>query len=445
MRRPHYSTLLSSFTIAVALICFQGCDSGRGNDGTPLDTHLKVELKHSSSLPTLEEISPYEEALVINEYQVLEVLGGDKIDSENIRIAQWAITNKQSMPAPGSQEQELWITPLASMPGLKSVYQRNDLDFDPDEKIYYDLSPIPDTYAPPKNVRSDYRSDISRRLRVYWLIRRQLKLAVIGNSHSAAGVDTEMFYQPGNAKTPVTLNFSPAGSGIEFQSLLADEYLTGLPEFEWLVWGVSPRIFNQYYAIDRRAKLFKKSPGYIYDKQHWKKLTSAPAPPQPLSYKEIRKQLNSKDKPWGWAKKESRSFSVPINPDARDEILIRCRRPHFKWNLDAWTQFQQSVENISRQGVKVLLFIPPYHPLITPTRVADGDGTGNDDYKKLVKKLKSLSENNPSVYFLDIHKGGKHEFEHRHFSDIDHLHVSGAQILTSKLVDFVEKVDQQSK
>jgi len=87
---------------------------------------------------------------------------------------------------------------------------------------------------------------------------------------------------------------------------------------------------------------------------------------------------------------------------------------------------------------KVFLFIPPYHPLVAQSLTADGDNTGNDDYEKIVGKLKTFSENLAGVYFIDPHNGGRHEFKHEHFSNIDHLHKSGAIILTDKLVEFVE-------
>lgn len=74
--------------------------------------------------------------------------------------------------------------------------------------------------------------------------------------------------------------------------------------------------------------------------------------------------------------------------------------------------------------------------------VADGDDTGNADYEKIVAKLSQISQQNRGVYFLNIHQGGKHAFRHQHFSGIDHLHISGAQLLTQQLVEFVAKVEQ---
>lgn len=408
-----------------------------------VNTRLEVKLVETTSVPTLEEIFPYQEALTINEYQVIKVIEGPQPNSETIRIAQWAITNNKVLPdlAQKGDNQTLLITPFSDIPELNSVHQRNDLPINLNEYLYYDLSPLPESYAPPKNIRSEYQSDLSRRLPVYWLIRHQLKLLVIGNSHTAVAVDPQKFYQPENNDVPVSMSLSPAGSEAAFQCLIADQYAATLPKLEWVVWGVSPRIFNKDNAIDRRARMFINSPGYLYDRQHWQELTKQAAPDTPFSFRQIREQIDNTQHPWGWSKKESRTYPVPLDAITREKILERCDTPHFKWNPEAWQQFQQSVKGLSRRNIKVLLFTPPCHPLLAQTHAADGDNTGKQDYEEIVEQLQTFSTNTPGVYFLDISKGGRHEFKHEHFADIDHLHESGAIILTDKLVKFVEKID----
>lgn len=445
-RSSSYLFIANLAAILIALTS-SGCQKDQTentkNSSENTNIHLKVELLQCSSIPTLEEIAPYEEALIVSEYRVVEVIDGQPPSSDTIRIAHWSMTNKKMLPVSTRKGElkSLWITPFDGIADLTSAYQRDDLDFDPDKILYYDLTPLPDTYTPSKNVRYDYRSDITRRLRIYWLLRHQLKLVVIGNSHTASAVNTRMFYQPGNDTIPVTLNLSPAGSGITFQSLLTEQYLTALPDLEWVIWGVSPRIFNNYFAVDRRLPDFLKSPGYLYDRQHWDELTALPAPSSPLNLSDILSHPNTNHHPWGWTRRPNREFSVPISSAEREKFMKKNNRSHFRWNSRAWDQFENSVKTLAERNIKVLLFTPPFHPLLTQTALTDIDGTGKRDYKKIIERLHDLSERYPNVYFIDIHQGGQHQLKHENFSDFDHLHTSGAKILTKTLVDFVEKIN----
>ncbi len=404
------------------------------------NTHLKVELLQSSSIPTLEEIAPYEEALTINEYKIIKVIEGPQPKLGKIRVAHWAVTGTEILPISNrtSKSSTLWISPLASISGINAVYLRNDLLFDPDENLYYDLTPIPKSYSSPKNIRYEYQSNISLRMPIYWKLRNQLKLVVIGNSQTACGVNQKRFQQLYDDEFPAVLSLSPAGSGVPFQCLIANQYLANLPELKWVVWGVSSRIFSQSYAVDRRAKIFQRSPGYQYDRQHWNELTNRPTAHDPINLQQLKASLSKTPFTLGWSKKKNRGLPNLWNKTTHNKICAKISRRNFKWNQDAWLQFYQSVKNLSQKGINVLLFTPPYHPAVTKLPVVDGDGTGNADYQLIVRQLQELSKKTSNIHFIDIHKNGHHQFKHLHFSDIDHLHISGAKILTEELADFIK-------
>ena len=50
----------------------------------------EVNLVATSKTPTPEQIAPYRNALVINEYEVVSVLEG-KLDAKKIRVAEWGV------------------------------------------------------------------------------------------------------------------------------------------------------------------------------------------------------------------------------------------------------------------------------------------------------------------------------------------------------------------
>ena len=104
---------------------------------------LKVTAKlvSVSPLPTLNEIKPYRQALVLNEYKVEKILQG-KCKAQKIRVAQWAILggvelNKKSQPGSTAT---LVLEPFEQNPQLASTYTSDTLDPNPDIPVYVDLA-----------------------------------------------------------------------------------------------------------------------------------------------------------------------------------------------------------------------------------------------------------------------------------------------------------------
>lgn len=89
---------------------------------------VKAELVEISRFPTLEEISPYREALVTARYEVKEVIEG-QLDSLQLLVAHWALLDGEPQPIktlkPGA-EVTLWLEPLEANRQLKSTVRRDD-------------------------------------------------------------------------------------------------------------------------------------------------------------------------------------------------------------------------------------------------------------------------------------------------------------------------------
>lgn len=102
----------------------------------------RATLTASSEPPTLVEISPYREALIVHEYRLERIVsGGYKADPERIRVAHWAILDGEDQPAarfrPG-REATLELTPLAGNPQLESVFVKDTLEPAWELPVYYD-------------------------------------------------------------------------------------------------------------------------------------------------------------------------------------------------------------------------------------------------------------------------------------------------------------------
>ena len=398
------------------------------------------ELINSTPQPTLSDIAPYDEALVVYEWQVKKVVNGE-LESDKVRVAHWAfLEEKQQKPvAKDGDQTEFTIVPIESVPGLQSVTKVDTLPLDLKSPLYLDLSQSLSTDITPGPIRSDYRGNISKRMRSFWFLRDQLRLVVLGNSHALAGVNTRMFYLPENETTPQALNISSPGCEMAMQCLMAEEYAANLPNLEWVIWGTSPRIFNGRNAFDRKLEIFNASPGRKYDVKNRKTLWQPDKQTEPTIFtvSDHKKQLGFKDC-WGWADYKKRSLPTPITNEAKEEMLGQCAYDRFKEDEELWAQFEASLTTVTNKGINVLLFTPPFHPVVAEATNADPDGTGHEAYKNIVARLNSIAESNPRVVFKDIHQGGKHEFGDSMFADIDHLLPSGAEKLTLILKEVIE-------
>ncbi len=104
---------------------------------------LRGKLVGRSHVPTLKEIVPYREALVVYEYEVLEVLGGE-LGDETVRVAHWAILggSPQSIVERelGARDR-LALEPFDYNPQAQNTYLSDTLELRLDVPVYLDLDP----------------------------------------------------------------------------------------------------------------------------------------------------------------------------------------------------------------------------------------------------------------------------------------------------------------
>ncbi len=104
---------------------------------------LRGELVGRSHVPTLKEIVPYREALVMYEYEVLEVLGGE-LGDETIRVAHWASLDGSLQPIAErkvGEKDRLVLEPLDHNPQVQNIYLSDTLELRLDVPVYLDVDP----------------------------------------------------------------------------------------------------------------------------------------------------------------------------------------------------------------------------------------------------------------------------------------------------------------
>jgi hypothetical protein len=104
---------------------------------------LRGKLVGRSHVPTLKEIVPYREALVMYEYEVLEVLGGE-LGDETVRVAHWAILDGRLQSAVEhevGEENRLTLEPFDDNPQVENTFLSDTLELRLDLPIYLDVDP----------------------------------------------------------------------------------------------------------------------------------------------------------------------------------------------------------------------------------------------------------------------------------------------------------------
>ena len=95
---------------------------------------VQAVLVETSAPPTLEEIKPYREALVVSKYRVSKVLSGSLSDGEReLLVTQWALLDGQPQRAVGLKPGagvRLVLEPAEANPQLQRFVRKDDFDDD---------------------------------------------------------------------------------------------------------------------------------------------------------------------------------------------------------------------------------------------------------------------------------------------------------------------------
>ena len=324
-----------------------------------------------------------------------------------------------------------------SYPGRRTVYK---IEGDTDD-LEIDLEIAPDGTILDKDVKhkddeDDLTGSFRRVRRMFLQLRGQLKVAAIGDSRVEKGIDPKYFLGEQNRKYPMAFNFGGA-SRLTMAKFLVENYFIHGPRMEWVVYGVSTRIFNRYYRSRDDRDNIKRSPIYRRDKAQWATL--------PVSSELVpAAAVDDDDSPWGFDGNDGIDDDFE-DDDERDDVLDDLRKGRYKFDTKRLELFESMIQTLAKHNIRMLAFSPPIHPISIGQPCTDDDGTTREAYDEFVKKMNAFDEKYPNFYFLDVNKKGEHNLEHKEFNDFDHLNIQGARKLTLMLNDFMKKVEAAAK
>jgi len=291
--------------------------------------------------------------------------------------------------------------------------------------------------VPPRKSTGPYVRELNQTIPYFQALRGQLRLVVLGDSRAKWGVDPKFFYGLENIEYPIAFNLASGSSGLRTAKLLVEDYLSRAPKLQWVVYGVSPRVFNKYWDSNW-ARRFAESPGYRRDAEEPQ--AQLPPPTRRIHARDLEGSMSS---PWGYTIPFDYycgyRWSGHVEQPQRQAKYLRTAElagrngQSYEFVPARWDMFVEMVEALGERDVKMLAFIPPMHHSLARSPMADDDGTPNEVYAALVKRLAQLQESHSHFLFHDFHENGKNDFKDEHFAMFDHLNPNGARVLTGRL------------
>lgn len=401
------------------------------------EIHVRAVRLAASKAKSPGAIAPYDEAVSWHEYEVKSVSAG-KLAEKKIRVAHWTVLRGKAVPVDTGigKTAEMKLRPFEGAASLQDIAQSDDLAITFDHiQRFVDIGQPQVAETTPEAMRFDYAGNASNQMKLYWKLRPQLKIVVMGNSHAAKGVCTGLLGGEENQTTPVALNLAPAGANNEQQCRMIREYVLPLPKIETLIWVASPRAFNARRDDDRKMKEFFASPGYLHDQRHRAELWPV-AGSQPVTIEQLRQIRIDWVDPWGWEGR-AKTTLPPTVEEARPIFAKQMELWGSEFDDDAWEELAATAREAAAKGIRVFILTVPFHPFTKDSPAADPDHTSREVHRQLIARLDELDREVESLWFRDFNQGGGNGFAHDEFYDADHLNRKGSGRLTAMLIDWM--------
>lgn len=398
---------------------------------------LDVELLEKAATPTLAQIKPYSEALAVYRYRVLAVVKGELKPTE-IGVTHWVIYRNEFQPitrTPLGKRLRLEVRPFEEVRGSVQTVYRGELPRMVDN-LYHDVAQQIVMPASERG-RGGYGVDLTGLMPLFFKLKDQLKLVVLGDCQGWFANKAELYYGEENRRTPVSLNMGQQRSGLPFQKLLVENYLVHLPKLEWVVLTWNPRFVNANWGEHGiKGKAFASSPGFKYDQERAAEVWKPNGNGQPLTVQDI--QANPElakiwnGRPWGWIN------LGPSHNSAKAEVLGNQRKLGlYRFVPERWALFESIVKMLADRKVRLLAFTTPVHPETANQPVKDKTGVDAPGYQAQVVKMKELEKQYPEYFFFyDLNNMGNNGLEDSDFGNIDHVSGPGAQKVSERVEKF---------
>jgi len=280
----------------------------------------------------------------------------------------------------------------------------------------------------------------------------QPAILIMGDSRTQNGVIPEEI-------DPSAFSLATGSSGLDFIARLLKTPGIIHADLRQVIWGISPRIFNDAWQ-DPVAPIYDKSPALSHRELlatlNQGSFSDQAAALSAISFERLFASFSQGfahrtlikgtifdqlDQGRRFRQEEKESMSAGgfsptperqrrrFDPEEQKHYLASHASGAFYFSSKRFEQFESMIRELRSKKIEVYLFIPPMHPLLARSGVADHDGTPRPDYKELLSRLEKLEQ--PGIKVRDFHRAGRNPF--KDWTNYDHLSEAGARQLTAKI------------
>jgi hypothetical protein len=298
---------------------------------------------------------------------------------------------------------------------------------------------------PEPKQRWNYGVEVGAKMPVFFGLKDQLRLVVLGDCQAAVAHQAQLYLGEQNRETPLAYNLCQERACLQFQKLLVDTYLVHLPRLEAVVFSWTPRLLNgSWKTHGLKYGAIVKSPGYQYDRDNgflWRApsavgaIRAADMPNYPVL------GMLWKERPYGW-RPTGKKVGFWTDPFGQMKAAAKLEGTYV-FSQERWDLFLSIVRALAARKVRMLVFIPPYHPATAERPVKDKDGITAKGYQDQVARLTALEQQYAGLFFFrDVNRMGLHGLLNADdFGDVDHPNDTGGEKLTRYIEQWRLEVD----
>ena len=319
--------------------------------------------------------------------------------------------------------------------GDESSSSSSEIEIPPEEDFELDLDSA-GMYYNTSGAFSD--ANVWRyKMEFLWNYKDSANVVAIGNSRVHYGINPLVFKPPIFAMN-LAVSAHPHKGSYEF---LVNYVLPHVKNLKVIIMSLD---FDLWYYVSTGifASAYKSYPGYVYDKNHnyWKGnypegLAEATydSPGQTNVQNTLRptRGFNGRNA-GGWGDPATKFDSTWY------ENTEETYQLNYRTNFDYLIQM---IEACQEKNVFFIGVIPPQNPRYKETGSFGKFGPRRSTAPTLIEELVGLSEQYPNFILMDENKMGDHDYTDDMAFDKDHLAITGAEQLTSRINDVIDTLN----